>query len=165
MALSCGRLRVFPNVTSAIPYAHGHSTTPDNPGRADIPPGFWEREDSHNPRPMTPLGSSIFVDGLNQSFPKVFASSASSWRRSRSARLGATSTTPRFPLGGKVGDKPRGLPPAPALWLALRTVPVFRRRLAVCKQAMRTRADVKLVDWWSMNGARVSAWISRASAT
>ena len=124
----------------------------------DVPPGFWEREDSHNPRPMTPLGSSIFVDGLNQSFPKVFAEFGLILETLAFREIGGYVYNAAVPLGAKVGDKPRSLPPAPLLWLALRTVPMFRRRLAVCKQAMRTRADVKLIDRW------LGEWRPRLSA-
>jgi pyruvate,water dikinase len=114
----------------------------------DIPPGFWEREDSHNPRPMTPLGSSIFVVGLNRSFPKVFAKFGLILETLAFREIGGYVYNAAIPLGAKVGDQPRGLPPAPLLWVALRTVPMFRSRLGQCKTAMRTRADVKLVDQW-----------------
>jgi hypothetical protein len=38
-----------------------------------IPAGYWQREASHNPRPMTPLGSSLFIEAARKSLPKVFA--------------------------------------------------------------------------------------------
>lgn len=114
----------------------------------EIPAGFWQREDSHNPRPLTPMGSSIFVDGLNQSFPKVFAEFGVPMETLAYREIGGYVYNSAVPLGAKAGDPPRPMPPAPILWLALRVVPMFRRRLARCKQAMRTRADLKLVDRW-----------------
>jgi pyruvate,water dikinase len=114
----------------------------------DIPEGFWQREDSHNPRPLTPLGSSIFVDGLNRSFPKVFAAFGLILETLAFREIGGYVYNSAVPLGAQAGDKPRGLPPAPLLWLALRAVPMFRKRLSDCKRAMRSRADRKLVDRW-----------------
>ena len=40
------------------------------------PPGFWQREASHNPRPLTPLGASLFLDGINQSWGALFGAPA-----------------------------------------------------------------------------------------
>jgi pyruvate,water dikinase len=97
---------------------------------------------------MTPLGSSIFIDGVNRSFSKVFAEFGLLLETLAFRDIGGYVYNSAVPLGAKAGDKPRSMPPAPMLWLLLRTVPMFRKRLAQCKRAMRTRADVKLINRW-----------------
>ncbi len=111
------------------------------------PAGYWQREASHNPRPLTPLGSSIFIDGARQSFPKVFADfgllvETLEYREIR----GYVYTSPK-PFGVREGGGGR-MPPKALLWLALRLQPAFRRRLATCKKALRERLDRKLIGRW-----------------
>jgi pyruvate,water dikinase len=126
------------------------TTTPNTPAPPlDIPLGYWEREDSHNPRPLTPLGASIFVDGLNQSFPKVFARFGMLLETLAYRLIGGYVYTTAVSLGSKAGDKPRGLPPKPIFWLLVRTVPMLRRRLKRCETAMRDREDLRIVEQWT----------------
>lgn len=113
----------------------------------EIPAGFWEREDSHNPKPLTPLGSSIFVDGLNRSFRTLFADLGLLLETLAYREIGGYVYNSAVPLGG-AGGAPGKMPPAPVLWLALRLHPAFRRRLKRCKQVMRTRYDRQLLDRW-----------------
>ena len=109
----------------------------------EAPPGFWEREASHYPKPLTPLGSSFVLDGINQAFPKVFE------------EFGLLVETIEFhEIGGYVYQrlKPFGpggggsLPPKFVLWLVLRVHPAFRQRTARCKEAMRSRLDLHMVQ-------------------
>jgi len=114
---------------------------------AEPPPGYWQREASHNPRPLTPLGSSVFLSGLNQSFPKVFADfgllvETIEWREIRGYVYNHVK-----PYG--VPDRPAGrTPPKPVLWLVLRLLPTFRKRIARCKEALREELDRRLIDRW-----------------
>ena len=113
----------------------------------DIPPGYWEREDSHNPRPLTPLGSNIFVDGLNRSFTKMFAEMGMLLETLAYKEIGGYVYNSGVPLGGARPGAQK-LPPKPLLWLALRLHPMFRKRLAVAKRAMETRLDRQWLDRW-----------------
>lgn len=120
-------------------------TAPSTP--IEIPAGFWEREDSHNPKPLTPLGSSIFVDGLNRSFRTLFADLGLLIETLAFREIGGYVYNSAVPLGG-AGGAPGKMPPKPVLWLALRLHPAFRRRLKRCKQVTRTRYDRQLLDRW-----------------
>lgn len=117
------------------------------PSQLEPPAGFWQREASHTPRPLTPLGSSIFIDGVNQSFPKVFADfgllvETLEWRE-----VGGYAYTHLKPFGA--ADRPGGrTPPKPILWLVLRIHPVFRRRISRCKRALRDGLDRQLIARW-----------------
>lgn len=130
----------------------------------EIPAGFWEREDSHNPKPLTPLGSSVFVDGVNRSFRALFADLGLLLETLEFREIGGYVYNSAVPLGG-AGGAPRKLPPAPVLWLALRLHPAFRRRLKRCKQVLRTRYDRQLLDrWFSEWRPRLIADIERLRA-
>ncbi len=112
-----------------------------------IPAGYWQREASHNPRPMTPLGSSLFIEGARQSFPKVFAAFGLLAETLEFREIHGYVYTAIKPFG--VGDRGGGrLPPKWLLWLVLRVHPVIRRRIADNKRAMRDRLDLKLLDRW-----------------
>jgi pyruvate,water dikinase len=111
----------------------------------DVPPGYWQREASHNPRPLTPLGASIFLDALNDSFHKVFAEFGLLLESMDYRLIGGYVYNAIKPLGGGGAGT---LPPTPVLWLALRTAPLFRRRIAVCKRAIRGRLDRQLIERW-----------------
>src|SRR3990172_5961806 len=85
----------------------------------EAPPGFWQGEASHYPKPLTPLGAACFLPAVNQSF------------RRNCEEFGLPLETIEFrEIGGFVYQhaKPFGvpepsggkLPPKFLLWLALR---------------------------------------------
>lgn len=129
---------------------------------APIPDGYWQREASHNPRPLTPMGSSIFIDACRQAFPKVFSEFGLLAETLEYAEIGGYVYTRLKPLGGG-GD--RALPPAWILWLALRVHPAFRRRIAENRRAMRSRLDRAMLDRWDTEWRpRIIADIARLRA-
>jgi len=113
----------------------------------EAPPGFWQREVSHYPKPLTPLGASCLLTAANQSFRKVFEQFGLPLETIDFREIGGyvyQSPKPfgiREPAGGK-------LPPKFVLWLALRLHPAFRRRNARLKEALRSRQDRVLMERW-----------------
>ncbi len=115
---------------------------------ATIPTGYWQREASHNPRPLTPLGSSFFIDAANQAFTKVFAEFGLLAERLEFREIKGYVYTAIKPFG--VGDRGGGsLPPKWLLWTVLRVHPAFRRRIATNKRAMNARLDITFLDRWT----------------
>lgn len=113
----------------------------------DPPAGYWQREASHNPKPLTPLGASLFIDGVNQSFRKVFADFGLLVETLEFREIGGYVYTSAKPFG--VGSQGGGnLPPRPVLWLVLRLHPAFRARIKRCKAAIRSRLDQQLIGRW-----------------
>ena len=111
------------------------------------PAGYWQREASHYPKPLTPLGSSLFIEAARQSFPKVFAEFGLLAETLELREINGYVYTAIKPF--HVGDRAGGqLPPKWLLWLVLRLHPAFRRRIADNKRAMRDRLDLKLLDRW-----------------
>ena len=112
----------------------------------DIPPGFWQRETSHYPRPLTPLGSSFLLETLNENSRKVFEEFGMLLEGLEFREIRGYVYQSLIPLGG--GVLPRKMPPKPILWLLLRLHPFFRRRIARCKKVMQSRLDLQLIDRW-----------------
>ncbi len=111
------------------------------------PAGYWQREASHYPKPLTPLGSSLFIEAARQSFPKVFAEFGLLAEALELREINGYVYTAIKPF--RVGDRAGGqLPPKWLLWLVLRLHPAFRRRIADNKRAMRDRLDLQLLDRW-----------------
>ena len=115
--------------------------------RQPIPAGYWQREASHNPRPLTPMGSSLFVDGVDMSFRKVFADFGLLIEALEYQEIRGYVYNHLKPFGAPNGGAGR-MPPKAVLWLALRLHPAFRKRLAVCKKARAARLDRQLIDRW-----------------
>lgn len=114
---------------------------------AAIPAGYWQREASHNPRPLTPMGSSLFIAGLDESFRKVFTDFGMLIETLEYAEIRGYVYNHLKPFG--VSDTASGrTPPKALLWLVLRLHPAFRKRLAVCKKARAERLDRQLLDRW-----------------
>ena len=113
--------------------------------RIEPPPGFWQREVSHYPKPLTPLGASLALDGINQAFPKMFEEFGLLIRTFEFREIGGYVYQSARPLASSGSGR---LPPVPVLWLLARIVPVFRRRIARCKQVMRGGLDRATIERW-----------------
>ena len=114
---------------------------------AAIPAGYWQREASHNPRPLTPMGSSLFIAGLDESFRKVFADFGLLIETLELREIRGYVYNHVKPFGVSDGASGR-TPPKALLWLVLRLHPAFRKRMAVCKKARAERLDRQLLDRW-----------------
>lgn len=127
------------------------TTTPHAAAATNAQPepttGYWEREASHSPRPLTPMGSSVFIAGVNRSFPKVFDAFGLMLGRLEFREIRGYVYTRGVPYGPAGSDSGR-TPPKPVLWLALRLHPMLRKRTAVCKKAMLERLDKRMLARW-----------------
>ena len=111
------------------------------------PAGFWQREASHYPKPLTPMGSSFLLTSINQSFRKVFEEVGVPLEGLEFREIGGYVYQRLKPIG--VGDSvPTKLPPKFVLWLAVRLHPAFRRRAARCKRTVLNRVDRDYVERW-----------------
>jgi len=63
------------------------------PVPVEVLPGFWEREASHFPRPVSPLGRSVELPAETAASDTSLTSSACWWRRWSTARSAAGSTS------------------------------------------------------------------------
>ncbi len=114
----------------------------------EAPPGYWQREASHYPKPLTPLGASYLIEGINRAFRDVFEEFGFPLEALEFREIGGYVYQRMKPLGAGDGAGPTKLPPKFVLWSVLRLHPAFRKRAARCKEALRSRLDRRFVDRW-----------------
>jgi pyruvate,water dikinase len=118
---------------------------PPVPVPVEVPDGYWQRDDSHAPKPNSPLYSSVAMPNLNRAGKAWFAEygflmDGLEWRE-----IGGWQYISIRPLGGKERK-----PPPPWLWpILVRLVPPLRRRIRSCVEAVRSdRANRNLEQWF-----------------
>jgi pyruvate,water dikinase len=126
------------------------TTLPDQPVEpvpvpVEVPPGFWEREASHAPKPWTPMSLSVALgEPRNKSIRRMFDESGVLADTLEFAQIGGWDYSRLVPLGGK----DRRPPPAFLLPLLVRLVPIMRRRVADAVGAIRSDKAGRLVEQW-----------------
>jgi pyruvate,water dikinase len=115
------------------------------PVRVEVPPGFWEREVSHAPKPLTPMSLSVALDQpRNRALRRTFAEFGLLAETLECRQIGGWEYTRLVPLGGK--DRPP--PPARLMPLLIRLVPRLRRRIADAVAAVRSDKAGDFVERW-----------------
>jgi rifampicin phosphotransferase len=126
-----------------------------------VPEGFWEREASHYPEPLSPFMRAIELPAQNAAFRHAFAEFGVLLEGLEFREIGGWVYQRAVPLDGKEGKAP----PWWLLGLLARIVPVLRRRIQVCRDAVREdRADTNLDRWFSEWRPRFAARIRAARA-
>jgi len=110
----------------------------------EVPPGFWEREASHAPKPWTPMTLSALGHARNRAMRRAFAEFGLLAETLEFAQIGGWEYTRLVPLGGK--DRPA--PPARLMPLLIRLVPRLRRRIADAVAAVRSDTAGRFVEQW-----------------
>jgi phosphohistidine swiveling domain-containing protein len=115
------------------------------PVPVEVPPGFWEREASHAPKPWTPMSLSVALDEpRNRALRRTFAEFGLLAETLECRQIGGWEYTRLVPLGGK--DRPA--PPAQLMPLLIRLVPRLRRRIADAVAAVRSDKAGRFVEQW-----------------
>jgi len=114
------------------------------PVPVEVPPGFWEREASHAPKPWTPMSLSVAMEPRNHAIRRMFGELGLLADTLEFAQIGGWDYARLVPLGGK--DRPA--PPAFLMPLLIRLVPVMRRRVADAVTTIRTNKPGRLVEQW-----------------
>jgi rifampicin phosphotransferase len=114
------------------------------PVPVEVPPGYWQRESSHVPRPASPLMRSV-MPVINDCFRRMFTEmgvlpDTLEWRE-----IGGWVYTRVVPPGGGKDRKP---PPAFLLRLLVRVVPVLRRKVKTATEAVRSDRFGGYLDQW-----------------
>jgi pyruvate,water dikinase len=116
------------------------------PVPVEVPPGFWEREASHAPKPWTPMSLSVALgQPRNRALRRAFAEFGLLAETLECAQIGGWEYARLVPLGGK--DRPA--PPARLMPLLIRLAPRLRRRIADAVAAVRSDKAGRLVEQWS----------------
>lgn len=109
----------------------------------ELPPGYWEHDASHAPRPNYPIESFI---------PPMVAKAVKSWANEfgylfdgiEFRDIGGWTYQRLAPMGGKEGPELPGW----LMWVMVRTVPMIRRRLAMARTAVETDKAGQFIDRW-----------------
>lgn len=112
----------------------------------DIPTeGYWMKDDSHYPEPITPFGASVYVPALTQGLGPLIERFGLLVDGSDQRSLGGEVYVRMIPMGGK----DRKAPPWWVLWIASRVAPSIRRRARAAEEALRTDLPGRLIDRWN----------------
>src|SRR5215203_7198772 len=115
------------------------------PVPVEVPPGFWEREASHAPKPWTPMSLSVAAgEPRNTAIRRMFGEFGLLADTLEFAQIGGWDYSRLVPLGGK--DRPT--PPAFLMPLLVRLVPIMRRRVADAVVAVRSDKAGRLTQQW-----------------
>lgn len=108
------------------------------------PPGFWQREASHYPRPLSPLFASSALPAYNAGLRHVFAEFSLLVETLELRPIGGRVYTRLVPLGGKE----RAAPPDWLFALVVRLAPPLRKRVRGCVAAVRADLQGALIERW-----------------
>ncbi|MBI5948025.1 MAG: hypothetical protein HY875_07800 [Chloroflexi bacterium] len=108
------------------------------------PPGYWRRESSHYPQPLSPMVRSLMVEPINKAFRGVFAETGALLEGIEFCEIGGWVYNRQVPLGGK----DRKAPPKWLMWVAARTVPSLRSRIKTNLAAIRSDLTFQWVERW-----------------
>ena len=109
------------------------------------PHGFWQRNDTYYPHPLSPLFRSFFLDALNAAYRRFFAECGALAVGIVSREIGGWVYMRAEPFGGR--DVP--LPPRWVMWLALRLFYPMRTRIAAAVTAVREDRFGRFATQWN----------------
>jgi phosphohistidine swiveling domain-containing protein len=114
------------------------------PVPVDVPEGFWEREASHFPLPLSPMTRSVQMAAQNDALARAFAEHGILSDGLAFRDIGGWMYVRVVPPGGM--DRPT--PPAPLMWLLLRVHPQLRSRVAAARRATRDDLAGQIIRQW-----------------
>jgi phosphohistidine swiveling domain-containing protein len=124
---------------TALPVA----ADPAVPVPVDVPAGFWERDATHFPLPLSPITRYVTA-GQNDAFARSFAEHGVLADGLEFREIGGWMYMRVVPPGGKE----RPVPPTPVMWLLLRLHPALRSRVARARGAIREDLAGKIIRRW-----------------
>lgn len=106
--------------------------------------GFWQKDTSHFPAPLTPFGASVYLPALSGVWRPLAEEFGLLVDRVEQRSFGGEVYMRTIPFGGK--DRPA--PPPWAMWLAARLVPPLRRQARVAQAAIASGLPERILDSW-----------------
>ena len=106
--------------------------------------GFWEKDTSHFPSPVTPLGASTYLPATEDATAVLAQEWGIPAERTETRAIGYEVYTHLVPMGGKEGPAP----PSWIIFLVSRLMPAFRQRRRIAEEVMRSRLPERLIESW-----------------
>lgn len=120
----------------------------------DPPEGYWVRESSHMPQPLSPFFSSVFLPPSIDIMRRMLAETGMMLEAIDTKEIGGLAYMRLVPMGGKE----RKPPPA---WLLKLIGPLMIRLVPSMRRRIRRAVEVSRSDWyWTSLGAWESKWRS-----
>lgn len=113
------------------------------PVSAGAPEGYWQREASHYPQPLTPIFR-VFPQWGTQIWRAISAENGMLIDGIEFREIGGWVYQRIVPMGGK----DRTPPPSWLMWALVRTVPSIRSRVKACIRSVRDDLPGKAIDDW-----------------
>jgi rifampicin phosphotransferase len=106
--------------------------------------GFWQKDTSHFPTPLTPFGASVYIPMLSEAMRPLVEEFGLMIDRVEQRSFGGEVYVRAVPIGGR----DRLAPPPWAMWLAARVAPPIRRRARAARRAIATGLPEQILDGW-----------------
>jgi pyruvate,water dikinase len=119
------------------------------PIRIEVPAGYWERDDFHEPTPISPFGRVVLTKQILDVFPRVFTDFGILLDRVEVAFIGGWIYRQGIPLG--VSSSKGGVRRPPPRWLLrilMRTHPAIRRRTRAARKVMAADVPIMVIRRW-----------------
>ncbi|MDO3409864.1 PEP/pyruvate-binding domain-containing protein [Saccharibacillus sp. CPCC 101409] len=110
----------------------------------DVPEGYWEREASHYPEPLSPATRTTFIPAMNHAMTTMCSEMSLMIESLEQRSIGGWMYQRTVPLGGK--DRPA--PPAWLMPLLIRVVPSIRSRIAGSVRTVRSDFGGRMLGGW-----------------
>lgn len=111
----------------------------------DVPSdGFWFKDTSHFPTPLTPFGASVYLPALTRALPPFAEEFGLLFDGVEQRSFGGEVYAHVIPLGGR--DRP--IPPPWVMWLAARLAPPLRHKARVARSVIDSRLPERMLDRW-----------------
>ena len=115
------------------------------PPEIEIPDkGFWAKDYSHFPSPITPLGASTYLPATEEATAIMCQEAGLPAERMEQRAIGYEVYTRLVPMGGKEGPAP----PSWMIYLVSRLMPAFRQRRRTAKEYIRSRSPERMINNW-----------------
>ncbi len=110
--------------------------------------GFWTKDLSHFPSPITPLGASTYLPAAEDATTVMCLEGGLPAERMEEREIGYEVYIHMVPVGGKEGPPP----PPWIIFLASRLMPAFRRRHRIAEEYIRSGSPRRLIENWYQQG-------------
>jgi rifampicin phosphotransferase len=114
------------------------------PVPVDPPPGFWQREATHSPKPLSPMNYSVLKPPQNSAVRRALGEFGLLLETIEFRNIGGWEYIRNVPLGGK--DRPP--PPSWLVPLMASLYPPMRKRVQRCVHAIRTDLHGRSIGRW-----------------
>jgi rifampicin phosphotransferase len=114
-----------------------------------VPPGSWERDNFHEPVPISPFGRVLLTEQILKVFPAAFAEFGILLDRAEVAFIGGWMYRQHVPVAAPPAGRGRPSPaPGWLLRMLMRVHPAIRRRMRAARRAIASDLPATVIRRW-----------------